>query len=36
MSADCPRIDTESVFYTADDDVATIACKVLESIVRAG
>jgi hypothetical protein len=36
MSADSPRIDTESVPYTVDDDVVTIACKVLESIVRAG
>ena len=36
VSADFPRVDTESVPYALDDDVAMIACKVLPSVVRAG
>jgi hypothetical protein len=35
VSVDSPRVDTESVPYTVDDDVVTIACKVLEGGVCA-
>ncbi|WP_213779117.1 BPSL0761 family protein [Caballeronia sp. dw_276] len=36
VSADFPRIDTESVRYAVDDNVIGIACKVLRSVIRAG
>lgn len=34
-SADSTRVDTESVPYTEDDDVVTIACKMSEGVVCA-